>query len=155
MATTAETIDEHFRQYGWSFQRKEGERDWLTGFRGDVAAFRVAVRLTDNWIYFTIIPFVLGPRRPECAARLYYHLLRLNRDITMAKFALDSEDDVLLTVELPTENLDYSEFSDALAVLAHFADDSYLELLNLAQVPGAPSRYDPKPPAPAPEVTAA
>ena len=50
---------------------------------------------------------------------------------------------MLLAVELPTENLDYSEFSDAINALCYYADDIYLELLNLSRVPGAPSRYDP------------
>ena len=45
---------------------------------------------------------------------------------------------------LPTENLDYSEFSDALGALSHYADDTYLEILNLGQSPNAASRYDPK-----------
>ena len=26
-------------------------------------------------------PFVIAPKKPECKERLYYHLLRLNRDI--------------------------------------------------------------------------
>jgi len=142
MGVTPETIDGYFQEYGWTFQRPEGGRDWQTAVRCDVAVFRIAVRLTDNWVFFTMVPFVLGPRDPQCTERLYRHLLRLNRDITLAKFALDEDGDVLLTVELPAKDLSYETFCDAIGALTYYADDTYVELLNLALMPGAPSRYD-------------
>jgi hypothetical protein len=138
-----ETIDGYFEQYEWTYERS-GEDVWLTGFRGDVSSFRIFVKVTEHWVYFTIAPFVVAPSDEECTRRLNWHLLRLNRDINMAKFCLDGDGDVVLTVELPTESLDYSEFSDALGALSHYADDTYLEILNLAQAPTASSRYDPK-----------
>jgi hypothetical protein len=144
MSVTPEVIDGYFEQYGWSYSRDEGEHDWSTGFRGDVANFRIFVRLTDNWIYFTIIPFIVGPKEPERRARLHWHLLRLNREVNMAKFALDEDNDVVLTVELPSESLDYSEFSDAIGALCYYADDTYVEMLNIAQKTDAASRFDPQ-----------
>lgn len=138
-----ETIDSFFEQYGWTYD-KNVDDTWLTGFRGDVASFRIFVKVTEHWAFFTIAPLVVAPQDEECTRRLNWHLLRMNRDINMAKFCLDSDGDVVLTVELPTENLDYSEFSDAMGALCHYADDTYLEILNLAQTPSAPSRYDPK-----------
>ncbi len=144
MSVTPEVIDGYFEQYGWTYSREPGSNDWSTGFRGEVNNFRIFVRLTDNWAYFTIIPFIVGPKDSQCKQKLHWHLLRLNREINMAKFALDQDDDVLLTVELPSENLDYSEFSDALGALCYYADDTYLEMLNIAQTPEASSRFDPK-----------
>jgi hypothetical protein len=138
-----ETIDNFFEQYEWTYE-KSGEDVWLTGFKGDVSSFRIFVKVTEHWVYFTIAPFVVAPKDEECAQRLNWHLLRLNRDINMAKFCLDADGDIVLTVELPTESLDYSEFSDALGALSHYADDTYFEILNLAQTPTASSRYDPR-----------
>lgn len=138
-----ETIDSYFEQYEWAYEKSK-ENVWLTGFRGDVSSFRIFVKVTEHWVYFTISPFVVAPKDEAATHRLNWHLLRLNRDINMAKFCLDSDGDIVLTVELPTESLDYSEFSDALGALSHYADDTYLEILNLAQTPNAPSRYDPK-----------
>jgi hypothetical protein len=138
-----EKIDGFFEQYEWSYDRS-GEDVWLTGFRGDVSSFRIFVKVTEHWAYFTIAPFVVAPKDESCSSRLNRHLLRLNRDINMAKFCLDSDGDIVLTVEMPTENLDYSEFSDALGALSHYADDTYVEILNLAQSTTASSRYDPK-----------
>jgi hypothetical protein len=128
-----ESIEEYLRRDGWHFERVEGPiPTWRSGFRGDVASFRFYVRLTENWIFFIIDPFVLRARS-ETAHAVHERLLQLNRDMTYAKFALDSDDDVVLTVECPTRNLDYGAFKDALDFLSYYADRHYLEILNLAQ----------------------
>ena len=77
---------------------------------------------------------MVAPKNEDCALQLYRHLLRLNREMNMAKFAIDDDADVVLTVELPTENLDESEFKDALDALSYYADRHYVEVLNLAQL---------------------
>ena len=129
---TSNRVEELLNADGWPFERID-EHTWRSGFRGDVNSFRFFVRLTENWIFFTIVPFVVAPRTEESALALYRHLLKLNREINMAKFAIDDDADVVLTVELPTENLDASEFKDALDALSYYADKHYLDVLNLAQ----------------------
>ena len=138
---TYETIDEFFERYGWSSSR-EGEDLWRTGFRGDTNTFYILVRLVEDWIFFLIIPFVVAPTNIVCQWRLHRYLLRTNQLMNMAKFYLDSDGDVGLTVELPTENFDYSEFADALNALSYYADKYYLETLKIAQDPEAPSPFE-------------
>jgi len=130
-----DTVEEFLARDGWHFERVTDGNvpTWRSGFRGEVAPFRFYVRLTDNWVFFIINPFVLPAKTPEGAQALHKRLLRLNQDMTLAKFALDQDDDVVLTVEFPTESIDYSEFKDALDVLSYYADRHYLEVLNLAQ----------------------
>ncbi len=132
---SSESIEEFFRHDGWHFERlSEGNvPTWRSGFRGEVAPFRFYVRLTENWVFFIISPFVLTPKSTASTALLYQRLLQLNQDMTMAKFALDSDDDVVLTVEFPSQSLKYAEFKDALDVLSYYADRHYLEVINLAQ----------------------
>jgi hypothetical protein len=132
MSITTARVEELLTQDGWPFERVD-DHTWRSGFRGDVNSFRFFVRLTDNWIFFTIVPFVVAPKTEHAALSLYRHLLKLNREINMAKFAIDDDADVVLTVELPTENLDESEFKDALDALSYYADKHYLDVLNLAQ----------------------
>ncbi len=141
MAISAEAIEDYFRQYGWSFHATEEENTWRTGFRGDVSTFSIYVRLTDNWIYFTIVPFVVAAKNEICQRKLYQHLMRLNQEMNMAKFTIDSDKDVVLTVELPGQNLQYTEFADALGALSYYADDNYVEVLNLAHDFNAVSRF--------------
>jgi hypothetical protein len=106
---------------------------WRSAFHGGPRSFRFFVRLTEDWIFFTIAPFVVAPRSPGAEHRLHRQLLRLNREINLAKFAIDEDADVVLTVELPTENLDPSEFKDAIDALIHYADQHYEEVARVAQ----------------------
>ena len=49
---------------------------------------------------------------------------------------------MILTVELPRENLDYSEFSDALGALSYYADQAYPIVHALATDPKATSSFE-------------
>ncbi len=141
MSVTTETIEAYFEQYGWSYDRPSENR-FLTGFKSDVTdSFAIYVTLTPNWVYFVIAPFVDAPQTPACARKLYKHLLRLCQEINMAKFSIDSDGDVTLTVELPESSLNYSEFSDALSALSYYADEHYLDVHALATDPMAVSRF--------------
>src|SRR5437867_11217831 len=115
---TTESVEQFMAKDGWPFERIDAHT-WRSGFRGDVNSFRFFVRLTDNWIFFTIVPFVVAPKNEASALGLYRRLLKLNREINMAKFAIDDDADVVLTVELPTENLDEGEFKDAPDALSY------------------------------------
>ena len=142
MSVTPETIQEYFEQYGWSYDHPEEDR-FLTGFKSDVIdSFSIYVTVTPNWIYFAIAPFVQAPQHPECERKLYRHLLRLCQEINLAKFSVDSDGDIVLAVELPLEDLNYSEFSDALGALSFYADETYSEIEALATDPTAVSSFE-------------
>ena len=141
MAVTAETLEEYFERYKWTYQRLD-ETYFRTVFRGDVSSFTIQIRIAEDWVYFSIVPFVVSPQDPDCERKLYKHLLHLNHEMNMAKFTVDSDGDVNLTVELPSENLDYSEFSDALGALSYYADQNYDAVRALATDPNAVSAFD-------------
>jgi putative sensory transduction regulator len=142
MAISTETIESYFEQYGWGYERLD-DTHLLTGFNSEVTdAFAIHVTLTSNWVYFTISPFVGAPKETASAHKLYKHLLRLCQQINMAKFTVDSDGDVTLTVELPRQNLDYDEFSDALGALSYYADQTYETIQALATDPNAASGFE-------------
>lgn len=132
MQISPETIEQFFQQYQWSYTRSS-KNTWITGVRTSVSSFRIFIRISEHWIYFVINPFVVAPSDDEDRMRLYYHVLRLNLDMNMAKFGLDSDGDIFLAIELPTENFEYSHFSDALNGISHHAERLYSEVFNLAQ----------------------
>lgn len=136
-------IDEFFKEYGWEFECDREQLIWQTGFAGKTRNFDILINLTDDWLYFIVPQFVNAPSDPSCISGLYRHLLRLNHYINMAKFSVDSDGDIILSVELPSESLDFSEFVDGLEALSVYADRYYLELLNASQDPS----YQPKDPA--------
>jgi hypothetical protein len=131
MSITFARVEELLTKDGWPCERAD-EQTLRSGFKGDKSEFPFYVRLSENWIFFTIVPFVATPKGERQALSLYRHLLKLNRDMNLAKFALDDDGDVALSVELPTENLDDSEFKDALDALCFYADRHYLDVSKLA-----------------------
>lgn len=142
MHVTPETIEEFFSRYSWSYTRSS-ENTWITGVRTSVSSFRIFIRLSEHWVYFVINPFTVTPPNPDDRLRVYYHVLRLNLDMNMAKFGLDSDGDIFLAVELPTENFDYSHFADALNGISHHAERLYSEIFNLSHNPDVvEGRYD-------------
>ncbi len=142
MTVTAETLKNYFEQYGWSFNEIDQDR-FATGFSSDVTDFfPIYVTLAAHWVYFAIAPYVHAPTDPTCERKLHKHLLRLSQEINLAKFSIDSENNVILTVELPRENLNFSEFSDALGALSYYADEHYLDIQALATDPTAVSRFE-------------
>lgn len=69
------------------------------------------VQCTENWVLLSILG-LLTPNefRPSGFNR---RLLAANRDMRVAKYALDENGEVVLCAELPTESLDPSELADA------------------------------------------
>jgi sensor domain CHASE-containing protein len=76
---------------------------------GEVVVF---VRLSEAWLIASVVPFLAtSGDNPFELARW---LLRMNRDMQLRKFAYDEDGDVVLTVEVPVESLDFSEAEEAL-----------------------------------------
>jgi hypothetical protein len=77
------------------------------------------VQCTENWVLLSI----LGLLEPDAfrADDLGRRLLAANREMRVAKFALDENGEVLVCAELPTESLDFSELADAVGRLAALA----------------------------------
>jgi hypothetical protein len=77
------------------------------------------VQWTENWVVLSILPILsAGEYRGEDLGR---RLLMANRDMRLAKFALDRNRAVVLCAELPTESLDYSEVENALSRMVQYA----------------------------------
>src|SRR5215212_5457570 len=140
MAIDADTIEAYFKQLDWPFTRRD-EHNWATGYKGEVYTFNFYVRTTDTWLY-VYVPFQVTVK-PEARNNLYEHLLRLNQKINMAKFMLDDDDDVGLTVEIANISLQAGEFEDALRACCIYADENYIELMTPATNPNAVSSLKP------------
>lgn len=83
------------------------------------------VQLSENWVVLSILPMITPGTYRE--ADLGRRLLAANRDMRLAKFALDKNRAVVLCAELPTESLDYSEIADALHRMVDYARQFLVE----------------------------
>jgi hypothetical protein len=112
------TLERHLDALGWAWT-PHGERTLRTQHLTDEGDLNVYLRLGDNWLIASVVPFL--PTRGKITFELSRWLLRQNRDMFQAKFAYDDDGDVVLTVELPTESLDFSEIKTALTDLVENA----------------------------------
>jgi len=100
-------------------------------FRSGERIFPVFVHVEPDYVTFAVIPFVKLPKDDEVVQPLVERLLRLNRDMNMAKFSVDEDGDVVLSVEYPLEDLDPSEVRDAVDVLSFYAEKYRAEVVAL------------------------
>ena len=122
------TIRSILEEGGWPCDRIN-EDTWRSHFRGKNASFPFFVRIDpEGYVCFAIVPFLKTPEDEDASVKLYNRLLQLNQSLLMAKFSIDDDLDVVLSVEYPSGELDRSEFDDALDVLSYYADRHYDEL---------------------------
>ena len=93
---------------------------------GEVELPPFIVQHSENWVVLSILPLVSASAYR--AGDLGRRLLAANRDMRLAKFALDKNRAVVLCAELPTESLDYSEIADALQRMVAYARRFLAEL---------------------------
>jgi len=101
-------------------------------FRGNDRVFPLFVHIEPPFITFAVIPFAKLPTDEGDAEALLKRLLRLNREINLAKFSVDDDGDVVLSVEYRLEDLDPSEVRDAVDVLSFYAGKHHGEVTSLA-----------------------
>jgi len=122
---------------GWGLREKPAGQTWHLGYKGQVRLFEVYLTLTASWAYFQS-PVLVEPRPPvlqaegEIQAAFLHYLLRLNDVLYMARFGLDDEGQVLLSLELPVEALDFQLFHLAIRTLARYLDGYVREVQIMA-----------------------
>ena len=126
---TGEEIERYLASDGWPCQKLD-DNTWVSGFRSEGERFRLFVRVTRDWLCLTIVPFVVAPSNHSAALPLYRRLLELNHELTLAKLAIDKRD-VILTVELPIDDLVPSQLKDGLDALVFYANAHHAELTTL------------------------
>ena len=111
-------LREWLDQLDWSFESVD-ERLLRTTRSTPEGEFPVEVRWTEHWLTATVAPFL--PTDGEPSFELSRWLLRMNRDMRQVRFAYDEGGDVLLTVDLPLQSLDFGELRSALGALVGHA----------------------------------
>jgi hypothetical protein len=124
VALANETLEAILAAEDWPFERLDATT-WRSGFQAPgPRRIRFFLRLTPDWLFLTIIPFAVLPDDQDAEYALMRRLLELNRRITLAKFAVEQRD-IVLTVELPTQELTQSQIRDGLDALSVDASRHY------------------------------
>ena len=104
------SLRQHLDALGWKYE-PHGARTYRSVHETSEGKMAVYVRLADEWLVASVVPFLAT--RGRNSFELSRWLLRMNRDMSQTKFAYDEDGDVVLTVELPTESLDFGEIKAA------------------------------------------
>jgi hypothetical protein len=124
---------------GWPVE-VVAEATMRSRFRGKTRVFNVYVRIEQEFVVFAVIPYARLPEDEVVADELVVRLLRLNREMNMAKFSLDEEGDLVLSVEHRMEDLDPSEVRDAVDQLSFYADKFASEIEAVTRTAEAPAQ---------------
>ena len=107
---------------GWPIE-DVSEMTLRSCFRGGGRMFPVFIYREPEHVTFAVIPFLRLPEDDKVAGdAIVDRLLRLNREMNLAKFSVDEDGDVVLSVEYRLEDLDPSEVRDAIDVLSFYAE---------------------------------
>lgn len=131
---TFDEILNHLNADGWPLERL-GDATARCSFRGENRTFSFFVHLDGSYVSMAAVPYLRLPLNDIQAELLMDRLLHLNREINFAKFSVDDDGDVVLSVEYPLADMDPSELRDALDVLTFYADKYWAELNELAIEP--------------------
>ncbi len=126
---TQHDLETWLRADGWPIERLD-ENTWRTGFNADGASYRLFLKVTANWLVLTIVPFVLLPEDDTRSLATFRRMLELNRDMNLAKLAIDKRD-VILTVELTLAGLAWPRLKDGLDAITYYAGIHHAELAAL------------------------
>lgn len=116
---------------GWPVERLS-EATLRSRFRSKDRIFPLFVHLEPLFVTFAVIPFARLPEDPDSAEALMSRLLKLNREINLAKYSVDDDGDIILSVEYRIEHLDPSEIRDAVDVLSFYADKHHEDVNKFA-----------------------
>jgi hypothetical protein len=84
------------------------------------------VQCSEHWVLFSMLPMIgRNELRPDDLGR---RLLAANREMRVAKYAIDKNGDVVLCAELPTESLDFAELADVIERMSQYAGEFDREL---------------------------
>jgi hypothetical protein len=121
---------------GWIVEALS-EATLRTRFRCRDQVLGLLVHEEPRFVTFAVVPFARMPDDAEQIEAISERLLRLNRDLNFAKFSLDEDGDVLLSIEYRLSHLDPSEVRDAIDVLSFYADEHWAAVRALVTAPPA------------------
>jgi hypothetical protein len=93
----------------------------------DRSALTPDQRAGPTYATFAVIPYARLPA-DDGGDALVDRLLVLNREMNLAKFSVDEDGDVILSVEYPLADLDPSEVRDAVDMLSFYAEKYRVEI---------------------------
>ena len=127
-----EALKTHFESVGWGYNQLKKDTFRL-GFEGENGTYLILIRVTEYWIVFSINPY-LKKEKKEWGANLFQILLELNDKIPLAKFSIDEDGDIALTVDMPSVGFSAEKLRKAVTTLGSCADQLLIPVLQSSTI---------------------
>jgi hypothetical protein len=131
---TFDEIVSYLRADGWPIEPLR-EKTVRSSFRADTRAFTFFAHAEGAYLVLAVVPYLRLPVEEDTAQTLMDRLLHLNNEMVFAKFSVDEDGDVILSVEYPMAHLDKTEIRDALDVLTYYANTHWPEISKMGGPP--------------------
>jgi hypothetical protein len=131
-----EQILEYLQANQWPIERLSGNTA-RSRCDGKTRSFPFFVHADSTYMILLCVPYARLPGEEARANKLMDRLLGINRELMLAKFAVDDDGDIVLSVEYPLADLQVSELRDALNVLGFYAEKHWDEVSSMARAPGS------------------
>lgn len=127
---------------GWGIRSKPRGVTWPMVYKGQ-RLFKAYLTITRTWVYFHVPALLETPfdrAHFDLATELMFleYLLSANDVWYMAKLGLDEAGQVLVTLEVPTPDLDFETFRGVAHLLATYLDLYAREIQIMAHLPSDP-----------------
>ena len=122
----------HFKKAEWGFEQIDAET-FRAGFAGENGTHVILARVTEFWVVFSIDPFIRN-RGTAWGSGIIQMLAVLNNKTPLAKFSIDEDNDISLTVDFPVDGFSESSFRQAVMTLGRCADQLMVPLLQVCSI---------------------
>jgi hypothetical protein len=116
-------IDTTLKELDWIFERLT-ETTIVSGFTGKTGTFTFFIFGSPDWVILTSYAG-LAPVPPIDLPSVCTQLARLNHDATFAKYSLDGEARIVLSVELPISGVNRASLDSALEAICDCTEELY------------------------------
>ena len=128
---SAKAVHTYAKKYGIEFAPL-GDIGWATRLESNNDEKFLTLNGTERMIFFSIDP-LLKVKCHQCRPKLTQHLLLLNAQVPLIKYAIDEKWDISLTVEYPIDAFSYALFKMALDAIKDALKQHYAEIVKIAK----------------------
>lgn len=118
---TFEQVRSYMASSGWPIQPLR-PTTFRTSYRGQHRTVSFFVHDESLFLVLAAVPYARLPADPALAQALMQQLLRWNREMNLAKFSVDDDGDVVLSIEYRLAHLGPQLLGETLDVLSFYAD---------------------------------
>lgn len=123
-------VESFLNQYGWKYTQS-AKGVFQTGWSSDFRSYPLRILIDEAFLTLQVQPFFRTDVDLSAFPDVTTYLLEMNYHSLMVKVSIDEVGDLVLSVSILIQTLDFDNFSSALGILAHYSDQVFDEINHL------------------------